>query len=117
MNSYAATSTGSVPAPGLTNGPNPIVQDVRFVELVRTRNVLGWTLSAVMMVIYLVFILLVAYDKPLLATKVGGGTTSLGIVLGLVVIAVAIVLTALYVARANGRFDELTAQLEREYGR
>lgn len=116
MSAYTAASAATTPAPGLTNGPNPIVSDRRFVELVQKRNALGWTLSAVMMVIYLVFILLVAYDKPLLATKVAG-TTSLGIVLGLVVIAAAIILTALYVARANGRFDDLTAELEREYGR
>lgn len=114
MSAYVAEP---VAARELTNGPNPIVTDRRFVELVSKRNALGWTLSFVMMAIYLAFILLVAYDKPLLATKIGGGTTSLGIVLGLVVIVSAIVLTGLYVVRANGRFDELTAQLDREYGR
>ena len=117
MSAYTAAPAATTPTPGLTNGPNPIVSDRRFIELVGKRNALGWTLSVVMMVIYLAFILLVAYDKPLLATKVGGGTTSLGIVLGLVVIAAAIILTALYVARANGRFDDLTAELDREYGR
>ena len=113
----SAYVTAPVAAATLTNGPHPIATDRRFLELVSKRNALAWTLSFIMMAIYLAFILLVAYDKPLLATKIGGGTTSLGIVLGLVVIVSAIVLTGLYVVRANGRFDELTAQLDREYGR
>jgi uncharacterized membrane protein (DUF485 family) len=88
----------------------------RYQELVRSRNSLAWTLSIAILVIYLGFILLVAFDKPLLATKVAG-TTSLGIVLGVVVIVLAFVLTAIYVARANGRFDELTDHIKREAAR
>ena len=116
MSANVADVTAYPGRTGLTNGPNPIMADARFVELVQKRNALGWTLSFVMMAIYLTFILLVAYDKKLLATKVGGGTTSLGIVFGMFVIVSAIALTAFYVLRANGRFDELTAQWDREYG-
>ena len=100
-----------------TSGTAGITNDPAFQELIAKRNSLARSLSVVMMAIYLGFILLVAFDKPLLATKIGGGTTSLGIVLGLVVIAAAIVLTGFYVARANGRFDQLTAKLTREHGR
>lgn len=99
------------------SNPHPITNDPKFQELVRSRNSLALLLSIVMLAIYLAFILLVAFDKPLLATKVGGGPTSLGIVLGLVVIVVAFVLTAFYVVRANGRFDELTADITREFDR
>ena len=70
-----------------------------------------------MLVIYYGFILLVAFDKPLLAQKVGDGPTSLGIVLGVGVIASAFVLVAIYVIRANGRFDALTRELRQEVGR
>lgn len=94
-----------------------ILHNPSFQALVASRNRLGWTLSILMLAIYLGFILLVAYDKPFLAQKVGGGTTSLGIVLGLGVIVSALVLTGVYVARANGRFDDLTEQLKREVGR
>ncbi|MGI4954012.1 MAG: DUF485 domain-containing protein [Janthinobacterium lividum] len=106
----ARTGPSAAATTRLTNDPN-------FQELVGKRNSLALMLSIIMMAIYLGFIFLVAFDKPLLATKVMGGTTSLGIVLGLVVIVAAIVLTGLYVARANGRFDELTAKLTREHGR
>ena len=94
-----------------------ILRSPSFQNLVSSRNKFGWTLSILMLVIYLGFILLVAYDKPLLAQKIGGGTISLGIVLGLGVILSAFVLTGVYVVRANGRFDELTEQLKREVGR
>ena len=46
--------------------------------------------------------------------KVGGGVTSLGIVLGLVVIVSAFLLTGVYVQRANSRFDDLTRDLTKE---
>lgn len=92
-----------------------IMRDPKFLELVRKRNGLAVTLSIVTLAVYLGFIFLVAFDKPLLAMKVAGGTTSLGIVLGLVVIVTAFLLTAIYVVRANGRFDEITAQLVQEY--
>jgi uncharacterized membrane protein (DUF485 family) len=67
-----------------------------------------------MLVIYFGFILLVAFAKPLLATKIGGGVTSLGILLGLGVIISAFILTGIYVYRANTYFDELTRNLTRE---
>uniref|UniRef100_UPI0038D0CE79 DUF485 domain-containing protein n=1 Tax=Roseicella aerolata TaxID=2883479 RepID=UPI0038D0CE79 len=80
----------------------------------RTRSGFAWTLAALMLAIYLGFILLVAFARDLMAMKVGGGVTSLGIVLGLVVIVSAFALTGIYVQRANSRFDELTNDLRKE---
>jgi uncharacterized membrane protein (DUF485 family) len=94
-----------------------ILRNPRFQELVRRRSRLAWALSAVMLAIYFAFILLVAFAKDLMATTIGGGVTSLGIVLGLGVILAAFVLTGVYVARANSRFDELTRDLTREMTR
>jgi uncharacterized membrane protein (DUF485 family) len=93
-----------------------IVNNPNYRELVESRNSLALTLSLLILAIYLGFIGLVAFAKPLLATKVAG-TTSLGIVLGLVVIILAFVITAIYVVRANGRFDDLTDRIKQEVGR
>jgi len=93
---------------------NRVLRSPRFQELVRQRTRFAWTLTIVMLVIYFGFILLVAFAKPLLAIKIGGGVTSLGIILGLGVILSAFVLTGIYVQRANSRFDELTRHLKRE---
>ena len=91
-----------------------ILGNPKFQELVRTRSGFAWTLAAVMLVIYLGFILLVAFAPGLMAAKIGGGVTSLGIVLGLVVIVSAFLLTGIYVQRANSRFDDLTRDLTKE---
>ena len=91
-----------------------VLANPKFQELVRTRSGFAWTLSAAMLIIYLGFILLVAFARGLMAMKIGGGVTSLGIVLGLVVIVSAFVLTGIYVQRANSRFDDLTRDLTRE---
>src|SRR5215210_6469443 len=94
---------------GITNNP-------RFQELVRERSSFAWTLTIVMLVIYYGFILLVAFGKGFLATKIGG-VTSVGIIIGLGVIISAFVLTGIYTLRANSRFDELTENLTRELTR
>ena len=71
-------------------------------------------LSVVMLIAYYGFILLVAFDKPLLSTILLNGTTgagavspglSLGILLGALVIVSAWVLTSIYVIWANNRYD------------
>ena len=93
---------------------NQVLRSPRFQELVRQRARFAWTLTIAMLVIYFGFILLVAFAKPLLASKIGDGVTSLGIILGLGVIVSAFVLTGIYVQRANSRFDELTRRLTRE---
>jgi uncharacterized membrane protein (DUF485 family) len=91
-----------------------VLRNPSFQQLVRQRAGFAWTLSIIMLIIYFGFILLVAFAKPLLATKIGEGITSLGILLGLGVIVSAFVLTGIYVQRANSRFDELTRNLTRE---
>ena len=94
-----------------------IAQSPHFKELVHERTRFGWTLTIIMLLIYFGFIGLIAFDKALLAVKIGGGTASLGLVLGVTVIVLAFILTGIYVQRANGRFDALTAELNRDLAR
>jgi len=61
-------------------------------------------LTIAMMAVYFGFILLVAFDKPLLGTLVTGGL-SLGMLLGALVILTAWVLMWVYVRWANGHYD------------
>ena len=114
-NISAAGARADLRPPPRGNLQQAILASPNYQELVTSRRSLAWTLSIAILAVYLCFIFLVAFDKPLLATKVSG-TTSLGIVLGLVVIVIAFLLTAIYVVRANGRFDELTNRLRSEVG-
>ena len=94
-----------------------VLKNPKFRELVQNRSGFAWILSGLMLFLYFGFILLVAFAKGFLAIKIGGGVTSLGIVLGLAVIISAFVLTGVYVQRANARFDDLTRDLTRELTR
>jgi len=78
-----------------------------------------WTVSVVLttalFAIYYGVIVLVAFDKPLLAQKVGGETT-IGILLAVAVIVLAWMLTAVYVAWANSVHDPRVRDLKRQAG-
>lgn len=94
-----------------------IARTPEFQQLVTERTKFGWVLTGLMLVVYFGFIGLIAFDKSLLAIKVGGGTASLGLFLGVFVILFAFLLTGIYVARANTRFDALSEALKRKVGR
>ena len=66
----------------------------------RSGSGLPFILSAIMLVIYLGFILLVAYAKPFLGTTLVPGL-SWGILLGALVIVAAWLLTFIYVLASN----------------
>jgi uncharacterized membrane protein (DUF485 family) len=70
------------------------------------------SLTVAMMVAYFGFILLVAFNKPLLATLVARGL-SLGMLLGALVIIVAWALTWVYVRWANTHYDASLANLRK----
>ena len=86
----------------------------KYHELRRRRNVFGWSMTILMMVVYYGYIALIAFDKPFLAQRIGDGVTSLGIPIGLGVIIFTIAITGIYVRRANGEFDRLTAEILKE---
>jgi len=88
-----------------------IVNDPRYQELKSRRSRFGWWLTAAMLIVYYGFILLVAFDKPLLATRLGSGVTTIGMPLGLGVIVFTIVITGIYVRRANNEYDDLTDRI------
>ena len=83
--------------------------------LARARRRLAVRLTVAMIVIYFGFILLIAYDKPLLGTQLMPGL-SLGILLGALVILVSWILTWIYVRWANTHYDRALAALRGEEG-
>ena len=94
---------------------DPVVAKIeanpKYHELRRKRYSFGWLLTAIMMVVYYGYIALIAFNKPFLAQPIGAGVTSLGIPIGMGVIVFTIVITGIYVRRANGEYDRLTAEI------
>jgi uncharacterized membrane protein (DUF485 family) len=92
-----------------------ISENPKFKELVRSRSAFAWTLSILMLLVYEGFVLLVAFDKEFLAQPLfPGSVTTIGIPIGLGVIVFAFLVTGIYTARANGRFDDLNRELIKE---
>jgi uncharacterized membrane protein (DUF485 family) len=81
--------------------------DPNYQALVKERSSFGWTLAIITLVVYYGYIAIVAFAPALIATKVSGAVT-VGIILGAALILLSIVLTGLYVLRANSRYDDLT---------
>ena len=86
----------------------------KYHELRKKRNTFGWSMTALMMVVYYCYIALIAFNKPFLAQPIGTGVTSLGIPIAIGVIVFTIVITGIYVSRANGEYDRLTAEILKE---
>jgi uncharacterized membrane protein (DUF485 family) len=85
--------------------------DPRYAALVRDRQRFSWMLTGITVVIYSSFICLIAFDKPLMARPIGGGTVSLGVVLGAAMLVGTVAICAVYVRRANGEYDTRLAEL------
>ena len=78
--------------------------DAAFQDLARRRWRIAITLTIVMVALYFGFILLVAYNKPLLGRLVSPGL-SLGVLFGALVIVLSWILTWIYVRWANAHYD------------
>ena len=88
-----------------------IASHPKYQELKSKRTSFGWWLTLAGMLAYYGFILLVAFNKPLLSQKIGNGVTTLGMPIGVAVIVFTIIITWVYIRRANREFDSLTEQI------
>jgi len=91
-----------------------IAADPNYQLLKSKRSRFGWTLAIIMLVVYYGYVLLIAFGKELLATPIGGGVITWGIPAGFGVIVFTILITGVYIQRANREFDELTEKVKRE---
>jgi len=84
----------------------------RFDELVTRRSRFAWTLAVTVLVLFYGFVMLVAFVPGALAAPVTEGSMlTVGVAAGLCMFLFFWLLTALYVRRANGQFDALTAEV------
>ncbi|MCC9000151.1 MAG: DUF485 domain-containing protein [Candidatus Contendobacter sp.] len=92
-----------------------IKSNPKYHELVSKRSKFAWLLSFAMLGIYYGFILVVAFNKQLLAQPLWeGSVATVGIPVGIGVILSAFALTGIYVFRANSEFDRLTSEIKEE---
>lgn len=86
----------------------------RLIHVSAARWRLSIILTSIMTLVYVGFILLIAFNKPLLATLLMPGL-SLGILLGVLVIVTAWALIVVYVKWANDHYDATVAEIRRAH--
>ena len=91
-----------------------IQNNASYKELKSKRTRFGWTLAVIMLAVYYGYISLIAFNKEFLSRPLGAGVTTIGIPIGMGVIVFTVLITGLYVYRANTEFDALTRKLLKE---
>ena len=90
-----------------------IANHPKYQELKAKRTSFGMWLTLAMLAVYFGFILLVAFNKPFLATRLGAGVMTYAIPIGFGVIVFTVVITAIYVRRANSEYDSLAEEISK----
>jgi uncharacterized membrane protein (DUF485 family) len=92
-----------------------IENNPKYRELVKARDALAWTLTVLVLIIYFGFILLVAFAPGFLTQPISASSViPVGIPVGVGVILASVILTGIYVRRANNTFDPLIRQIIQE---
>ena len=91
-----------------------ILQNPKFKQMVSKKSALSWTLTGIMLFVYVGFMLLVGYNKEFLMSSFSGGVTTWGIPLGLSIIVLSFVLCGVYSYVANKILDPLTQDAVKE---
>jgi len=92
-----------------------IQKNPKYLELVKRRGRLAWTLSAIVCVIFYGFILMIAFTPGILtAPYAAGSVIPVGLLIGVGVIVVSCLTTGIYVYQANQSFDPLFEEIVKE---
>lgn len=89
-----------------------IENNPKYKELVSKRNSFGIKLGIFVLVMFYAYILVIAFNKELLATKIGDGVTTIAFPIALAILIISFLTTLIYVKRANGEFEDLTNDIK-----
>ena len=94
---------------------NKIQSNPKYMELVRRRNTLSWTLSALVCIMYFGFTLMIAFTPDILTQPIAADSViPVGMLMGVGVIVASCVLTGIYVYVANQTFDPIVNEIVSE---
>ncbi|MFK2823465.1 DUF485 domain-containing protein [Arcobacter sp. YIC-80] len=86
----------------------------KYQELVSKRNSFGIKLGIFVLVMFYAYILTIAFNKEILATKIGEGMTTIAFPIALAILIISFITTVIYVRRANGEFEDLTNEIKED---
>ncbi|MDD3481698.1 DUF485 domain-containing protein [Azovibrio restrictus] len=89
-----------------------IRENPKFQDLVARRSRYSWTLSAIVVLVFYGFVMVVAFNPKLIGQPVAEGSMwTIGIAFGLLIFISFWLMTAVYVHRANGEFDRMSQEV------
>ena len=91
-----------------------IESNPKYKELVSKRNALGIKLGIFVIVMFYAYILVIAFNKELLAAKIGVGVTTIAFPIALAILVLSFITTLIYVKRANGEFEDLEMSIKND---
>ena len=91
-----------------------IQKNPRYHELIKRRDGLAWALTAIVFLMYMGFILMIAYAPGILTATIGDTVVPQGMLIGVGVILASCITTGIYVYKANGEFDAIVHEIVEE---
>jgi len=89
-----------------------IENNPKYQELVSKRNGFGIKLGIFVLVMFYSYIMVIAFNKEVLATTIGEGVTTIAFPVALAILVISFITTLIYVKRANGEFEDLTNDIK-----
>jgi uncharacterized membrane protein (DUF485 family) len=84
-----------------------IKSNPKYKELVSKRNSFSLKLSLFVLAMFYGYVLVIAFNKEILATKIGDGVMTVAYPVGAAIIVISFITTLIYVSRANSEFEDL----------
>lgn len=91
-----------------------IKSNPKYQELVSKRNSFATMLSIFVLAMFYGYVLVIAFNKELLATRIGEGVMTYAFPVGAAIIVISFITTLIYVIRANGEFEELEQSIKND---
>lgn len=92
-----------------------IQNNPKYLKLVKQRDTLSWTLSAIVCVMYFGFTMMIAFTPGILTEPISADSViPIGMIIGVGVILASCVLTGVYVYKANSTFDPIVEEIVQE---
>ncbi len=89
-----------------------IENNPKYQELVSKKNSFGIKLGVFVLVMFYTYIMVIAFNKEVLATTIGDGVTTIAFPIALAILVISFITTLIYVKRANGEFEDLTNDIK-----
>ena len=84
-----------------------IKSNPKYKELVSKRNSFSLKLSLFVLAMFYGYVLVIAFNKEILETKIGDGVMTVAYPVGAAIIVISFITTLIYVSRANSEFEDL----------